>query len=177
MMFCFSLALNCLYLYSAPLDPYLVATCSSQFNQTRRRQLDISCYIKRERNKGSRKKALTGVRKDSATNRALALSCKGGRDMLVCVQYPKYSKAMHMTYEELHLGNLLVNLLLELNDKVDKLVLQHLFGVEVCYQEGNVIALYRIPSQHTFFPNLLSSRASLSSQSTHRNRFSPQNEE
>lgn len=42
--------------------------------------------------------------------------------------------------EELHLGNLLVNLLLELNDKVDKLVLQHLFGVEVCYQEGNVIA-------------------------------------
>lgn len=51
---------------------------------------------------------------------------------------------MAMTYEELHLGNLLVNLLLELNDKVDKLVLQHLFGVEVCYQEGNVIALYRI---------------------------------
>jgi hypothetical protein len=31
----FSLALNCLYLYSAPLDPYLVDTCSSQFNQTR----------------------------------------------------------------------------------------------------------------------------------------------
>lgn len=48
---------------------------------------------------------------------------------------------MYMTYEELHLGNLLVNLLLELNDEVDKLVLQHLLGVEVCYQEGNVIAL------------------------------------
>lgn len=48
------------------------------------------------------------------------------------------------TYEELHLGDFLINLLLELNDKVDQLVLQHLFRVEVCYQEGNVIALCRI---------------------------------
>jgi hypothetical protein len=105
---------------------------------------------RRGERKGVRKKALTGVRKDSATNRALALSCKDGRDILARVQYPKYSRAVHMTYEELHLGNLLVNLLLELNDKVDKLVLQHLFGVEVCYQEGNVVALCRIARQYTY---------------------------
>lgn len=91
--------------------------------------------------KGARGKVLTGVRKDSATNRALALSCKEGDYMLVHIQYPVYGRAVYTTYEELHLGNLLVNLLLELNDKVDKLVLQHLFGVEVCYQEGNVVAL------------------------------------
>lgn len=45
------------------------------------------------------------------------------------------------TYKELHLGNLLVNFLHELNDKVDQFVLQHLLGVEICYQERNVIAL------------------------------------
>lgn len=64
-----------------------------------------------------------------------------------------------MTHEELHLGNFLVNLLLELNDKVDKLVLQHLFGVEVCYQEGNVIALCRDPRlAHGFLPGRPHSR-------------------
>lgn len=35
--------------------------------------------------------------------------------------------------EELHLGNFLVNLLHKLNDKVDKLVLEHFLGVEVGY--------------------------------------------
>lgn len=64
--------------------------------------------------------------------------------MLAQIPDPIYSRAVYMTYKELHLGNLLVNLLLELNDEVDKLVLQHLFGVEVCYQEGNVITLCRI---------------------------------
>lgn len=37
------------------------------------------------------------------------------------------------TYEKLHLGNLFVNVLHKLNNKVYKLVLQHLLGVEVCY--------------------------------------------
>lgn len=37
------------------------------------------------------------------------------------------------TYKELHLGNLLVDILHELNNKIDQLVLQHLVRVEVCY--------------------------------------------
>lgn len=133
-MIFFSLALSCLYLYAAPLDPHLVDTCLSQFNQTSSRWLDTPCCTK----KG---KVLTGVKKDSATNRALALSCKAGDNSLVDIQHPVCGRVVYRTYEELHLGNLLVNLLLELNDKVDKLVLQHLFGVEVCYQERNVVAL------------------------------------
>jgi hypothetical protein len=44
-------------------------------------------------------------------------------------------------YEELHLRNLLVDLFHELNDKVDKLVLQHLLGMEVCDEEGDVVSL------------------------------------
>ena len=46
-----------------------------------------------------------------------------------------------MTYEELHLGNLLVYLFHELDDEVDKLVLEHLFGVEVCDEERDVVSL------------------------------------
>lgn len=44
-------------------------------------------------------------------------------------------------YEELHFRNLLVNFFHELNDEVDKLVLKHLLGVEVCDEEGNVVSL------------------------------------
>lgn len=43
--------------------------------------------------------------------------------------------------EKLHLRDLLVNIFHELNDKVDQLVLQHLFRVEVRNQERDVIAL------------------------------------
>lgn len=85
-----------------------------------------------------------------------------------------------MTHEELHLGNLLVNLLLELNDKVDKLVLQHLFGVEVCYQEGNVIALCRDPRLAHGLDSCqvdLARAKSFVQPTTHGNGFSPQNEE
>lgn len=46
-----------------------------------------------------------------------------------------------MTYEELHLGNLLVYLFHELDDEVNKLVLEHLLGVEVCNEEGDVVSL------------------------------------
>lgn len=46
-----------------------------------------------------------------------------------------------MTYEELHLGNLLVYLFHELDDEVNKLVLEHLLGVEVCDEEGDVVSL------------------------------------
>jgi hypothetical protein len=44
-------------------------------------------------------------------------------------------------YEELHLGNLLVDLFHELNNEIDKLVLQHLLGMEVCDEEGDVVSL------------------------------------
>jgi len=43
--------------------------------------------------------------------------------------------------EELHLRNLLVHVLHELNDEVHQLVLQHLLSVEVGNEEGNIIAL------------------------------------
>lgn len=38
-------------------------------------------------------------------------------------------------HEKLHLRDLLINLLHELDDEIDQLMLQHLFRVEVCYQE------------------------------------------
>jgi hypothetical protein len=44
-------------------------------------------------------------------------------------------------YEELHLRNLLINLFHELDDEVNKLVLEHLLGVEVCDEEGDVVSL------------------------------------
>lgn len=43
--------------------------------------------------------------------------------------------------EELHLRDLLVHILHELNNEVHQLVLQHLLGVEVGDEERNVIAL------------------------------------
>jgi len=45
------------------------------------------------------------------------------------------------THKKLHLGNLLVDLLHELDDKIDKLVFEHLLSVEVCDEEGNIVAL------------------------------------
>ena len=51
------------------------------------------------------------------------------------------------TYEELHLGDFLVDLLHELNDEVDELVLEHLFGVEVGDEEGDVVALDGLPAE------------------------------
>lgn len=50
--------------------------------------------------------------------------------------------------EELHLGNLLVYLFHELDDEVNKLVLEHLLGVEVCNEEGDVVSLDGFPSQN-----------------------------
>lgn len=49
-----------------------------------------------------------------------------------------------MTHKELHLRNFLVDIFHELDDKVDEFVLEHLIGVEVCYQEGNVITLGQV---------------------------------
>lgn len=49
-------------------------------------------------------------------------------------------------YKELHLRDLLVDFLHELNDKVHQLMLQHLLGVEVCDQERNIIALFSCQS-------------------------------
>lgn len=51
------------------------------------------------------------------------------------------------TYEELHLRDLLVDLLHEFDHEIDKLVGQHLFGVEVRNEEGDIEALNRLPAQ------------------------------
>ena len=55
--------------------------------------------------------------------------------------------SLRVAYKELHLGNLLVNLLHELNDEVNQFVLQHLLCMEVGDQEGDVISLDRFPPQ------------------------------
>ena len=72
--------------------------------------------------------------------------------------------------EELHLRDFLVDVLHELDDKVDQLVLQHLFGVEVCDQERNIIALptgqSTCPVPHAY-----------ASTSTYIDRLPPQDEE
>ena len=73
-------------------------------------------------------------------------------------------------YEELHFRDLLVNFLHKLDDEVDQLVLQHLFGVEVCDQERNIIALptcqSNCPAPHAY-----------ASTSTYIDRLPPQDEE
>jgi hypothetical protein len=51
-----------------------------------------------------------------------------------------------IAYEKLHLRNLLVNLLHELNDEIDQLMLEHFFGVSVGDQEGDVISLLVLTS-------------------------------
>lgn len=51
------------------------------------------------------------------------------------------------TYEKLHLGNFLVNLFHELDNKVHQLVLQHGFCVEVCDQEGDIISLSTVSNR------------------------------
>ncbi len=48
------------------------------------------------------------------------------------------------TYEELHLRYLLVDFLHELNDKVDKLMFQHLFSVKIGDQKRNIITLVMV---------------------------------
>lgn len=52
------------------------------------------------------------------------------------------------TYEELHLWDLLVYFLHEFNHEIDKLVRQHLFGVEVGDEEGDVEAFNWLPAQN-----------------------------
>ena len=48
---------------------------------------------------------------------------------------------------KLHLRDLLVNLLHEVDDKVHELVAQHLLGVEVGDQEADVVTLDLLPPQ------------------------------
>jgi hypothetical protein len=49
--------------------------------------------------------------------------------------------------EQLHLRNLLVHLLHELDNKVHQLVLQHLLGVEIGNEEADIISFDRFPPQ------------------------------
>ena len=58
---------------------------------------------------------------------------------------PARELSLWIAYKELHLGNLLVNLLHELNDEVNQLVLEHLLCMEVGNQKGDVISLDRFP--------------------------------
>lgn len=76
---------------------------------------------------------LTGVKKDSATNLALAFN------FIESAWYGE--RGISDTYKQLHFRNLLVNFLHELNDKIDQFVLQHLFGVVIRDEEGDIIAL------------------------------------
>jgi hypothetical protein len=75
----------------------------------------------------------TGVKKDSATKRALAFS--------YFRQFRAASTRVIYAYEELHLRDLLVHLLHKLDNEIHQLVFQHLLGVKVCNQERNVITL------------------------------------
>jgi len=51
-----------------------------------------------------------------------------------------------MSYEKLHLRNLLVNFLHELYYKIDQLVLEHLFGMEIRNKKRYIITLPCISS-------------------------------
>jgi hypothetical protein len=50
--------------------------------------------------------------------------------------------------EQLHLGNLLVHLLHELDNEIDELMLQHLLGVEIGNEEANIISFDGFPPQN-----------------------------
>jgi hypothetical protein len=87
---------------------------------------------------GRRKWSLTGVKKDSATNRARAFN------WITLALNHQMRPRNPRTYEELHLRYLLVHFLHELDDKVDQLVLQHSFCMEVRDQERDVISLEQV---------------------------------
>jgi len=55
---------------------------------------------------------------------------------------------MENPYEKLHLGDLLVYLLHELNDEIHQLVLKHLFRMEIRDEKGDVIALSSVSLAH-----------------------------
>lgn len=78
----------------------------------------------------------TGVKKLSATKRARAFNYTH-----VSLRSPTASNAGD-SYKELHLRDFLVHLLHKLNDEVYQLMLQHLLGVKVCDQEGDIISLF-----------------------------------
>lgn len=86
-----------------------------------------------------RRRKLTGVRKDSATNRARAFSYLG--------QSLRLKNLRSNTHEKFHFRNFLVHLLHKLDNEVDKLVLQHRLGMEVGNEEGDIVALNTTPSE------------------------------
>lgn len=78
--------------------------------------------------KGRLSMAHTGVRKDSATKRALAFSYNE-------VSIRKLADNPRISYEKFHLRDLLVDLFHELYDKVHQFVLQHFFRMGIRDQE------------------------------------------
>lgn len=59
---------------------------------------------------------------------------------------------MENTHKEFHLRYLLIDFLHELDDKIDELMLQHLFSVKIGYQKRNVIALITFEINCHFIP-------------------------
>lgn len=101
----------------------------------------------------------TGVKKDSATNLALALSftpcqhpiLKKISELRVRMKI-WFSALIEGTHKEFHLRYLLIDFLHELDDKIDKLMLQHLFSMKIGDQKGNVIALTTFEINCLFIP-------------------------
>ncbi len=59
-----------------------------------------------------------------------------------------------------HKGTLGMGILKELDDEINKLVLVHLFGVEVCHQEADIVSLQTwcyplLDAGHTAVTNLI----------------------
>jgi hypothetical protein len=148
---------------SAEPDSGMLAFCLSRTINTplsRTSCQTVSCMSTYSQSNG-----LTGVKKLSATNRALAFNCV--HVSALTNQHLLHSMATH---EELHLRDLLIHLLHELYYKVHQLVLQHLLGMVVGDQERDIVALvtlsagHRKPAQHL-------------SIWSYRHRFPPQYEE
>lgn len=60
--------------------------------------------------------------------------------------------ALESTHKEFHLRYLLIDFLHELDDKIDKLMLQHLFSMKIGDQERNVKALTTSEINCLFIP-------------------------
>lgn len=86
------------------------------------------------------------MRNDSATNRARAFSYIGS------VNHAEYVNIMDkLAYEKLHFGYFLVHFFHELDDKVDELMFQHSFSMEVGDEKRYVIALSQISEDITIY--------------------------
>ena len=82
---------------------------------------------------------LTGVKKLSATKRALAFSLSKCQHRISISS--REDETNRETYEKLHLRYLFIHLFHKLYDEVYQLMLQHILGVEICDQKRDIITL------------------------------------